>query len=163
MAVPAADELFTTLRERVFRLCLRILGTAADAEDATQEVFVAVHRGLRSFRGESSPATWVHRIALREALRLRARRGPRQTTDEVPEQGSAHPEGRLAARHEARRVTAAFDTLSAEDRSILAMFTLSDVSHPEIAEALGVPEGTIWSRLHAARQRLRAAMERGGR
>ena len=70
--VAAFDELFIALREQVFAVCLHVTGNAADADDALQETFLAVHDGLPRFRGESRLSTWVHRIAIRASIRVRA-------------------------------------------------------------------------------------------
>jgi RNA polymerase sigma-70 factor (ECF subfamily) len=158
---PDADALYRALRAPVLALCLRLTGSRADAEDALQDVFTSVHRALPAFRGEARPATWIYRIAIRAALRIRARR--RETVPLDPERdGSARPEDVLAARDEVRRVAAAFDRLSADHRTVLSLFALDGLSHRELAEILGVPEGTVWSRLHAARTRLAEEVSRRG-
>jgi RNA polymerase sigma-70 factor (ECF subfamily) len=171
----AFEALFRALREPVLALALHLTGRRADAEDALQETFLDVHRGLERFRGEARLSTWVYRIAVRAALRMRARRGDLAAT-RVPEGRGAGPEGveqgaegddpggggeeALLARLEARRVAAALDRLPAEQRAVLSLFALRGLSHLEVAEILGVPEGTVWSRLHAARQRLAAEVGR---
>jgi len=76
-------QLFEALRAPVYSLCLNLTGRPADAEDAAQEVFVSVHHALPRFRGEARLSTWVYRIALRAALRVRARQarsGPLELT-----------------------------------------------------------------------------------
>jgi RNA polymerase sigma-70 factor (ECF subfamily) len=157
----AFEVLFRALRLPVLELCLHITGRRSDAEDALQETFLAVHRALPAFRGEAGLSTWVFRIALRAALLLRARRRDHAEVDpETPAPGGG--EAALVAREEARRVHAALGELSAEHRSVLALFALEGLDHAAIAEILGVPEGTVWSRLHAARARLRELLERSG-
>lgn len=155
---PAFDALYRAERERVLALCLHVTGRRADAEDALQETFLAVHRGLRLFRGDATPSTWVYRIALRAALRVKARRRPAEPVD--PETPGASGEEEIASRAEARRIADALGRLSVEHRTVLALFALEGLGHRAIAEVLGVPEGTVWSRLHAARRRL--AAELGG-
>lgn len=139
-------------------LCLHVTGRRDDAEDALQEAFLDVHRGLRHFRGEAAASTWVYRIALRAALRVRARRRPEEPVD--PETPGPGGEAALDARAEARRVAAALGALPAEHRAVLALFAVEGLRHAEIAAVLGIPEGTVWSRLHAARRRLAAALGR---
>jgi RNA polymerase sigma-70 factor (ECF subfamily) len=155
----AFEAVFEALRAPVFALCLHLTGDRHDAEDAVQEVFLAVHRALPGFRGDAGISTWVYRIALRAALRQRARRRPSEAVDpEMPADrgGEAH----LAARDEARRVQAAVAGLPAEHRAVLSLFAVDGLGHRQIAEILGVPEGTVWSRLHAARKKLAEAMGR---
>lgn len=133
-------------------LCLHLAGRRADAEDALQETFLAVHRGLPRFRGEARLSTWVYRIAVRAALRARARRRDGAPVD--PETPGGGGEAALQARLEARRLAEAFSRLPAEHRVVISLFALEGLTHRQIAEVLGVPEGTVWSRLHGARRRL---------
>jgi RNA polymerase sigma-70 factor (ECF subfamily) len=136
-----------------------VTGRRADAEDATQEVFLAVHAALPRFRGEPRLSTWVYRIALRAALRVRAGRRDGEPFDAgIPAGGG---EGEVAWRDEARRVAAALGRLPAEHRLVLSLFGVEALTHGEAAEVLGVPEGTAWSRLHAARRALAAALGGG--
>jgi len=155
----AFELLFRALRLPVLELCLHVAGRRSDAEDGLQETFLAVYRALPAFRGESGLSTWVFRIALRAALQLRARRHDHAVVDsETPSPGDG--EATLVAREEARRVQAALGELSAEHRSVLALFAMEGLGHAAIAEILGVPEGTVWSRLHVARSRLREILGR---
>jgi len=155
----AFDELFVALREQVFAVCFHVTGNAADADDALQETFLAVHAGLAKFRGESRLSTWVHRIAISAAIRVRARRRPAADVHEVdPPARGADP---VLASELATRIAAAMERLSAEHRVVISLFAVDELSHAQIAEILGVPEGTVWSRLHAARKRLAAELGDG--
>ena len=147
----AFDDLYASLREQVFAVCLHVTGNVADADDALQETFLAVHAGLSRFRGESQPSTWVHRIAIRCALRVRSRRRPAQDVHAIdpPARG---PDPVLAGEL-AERVAAAMERLSADHRVVISLFAADGLAHAQIAEILGVPQGTVWSRLHAARSR----------
>ncbi len=147
----ASDRLFRKLREPLHSLCMHLTGRRADAEDAVQEVFVAVHKGLPEFRGASRLTTWVYRIALRASFRARARRQEGAPVDEGAGGGG---EGEMVNRDEFRRVGAAMARLPAEPRAVLSLFAIEGLSHREIADILGIPEGTVWSRLHAARRML---------
>ena len=157
----AFDDLFAALRDQVFAVCLHVTGNSADADDALQETFLAVHAGLPRFRGESRLSTWVHRIAIRAAIRVRARRRPAADVHAVdpPARG---PDPVLAGEL-AERLAAAMDRLPAEHRVVISLFAVDELPHAQIAEILGVPEGTVWSRLHAARKRLAAALGEAGR
>jgi RNA polymerase sigma-70 factor (ECF subfamily) len=148
----ASARLFRELREPIHSLCMHLTGRRADAEDAVQEVFVAVHRGLPGFHGASRLTTWIYRIALRAALHARARRQDGEPLD--PETPGGDGEADMAARDEARRVASAVDRLPAGPRAVLSLFAVDGLSHREIADILGIPEGTVWSRLHAARRML---------
>ncbi len=156
----AFARLFEVLRAPVYSLCLGLTGRAVDAEDSTQEVFLSVHRALPAFRGEARLSTWVYRIALRAALQVRARQA--RTPPAPLESADDGTEASLLARDEARRTLAAMQALPAEHRAVLSLFAVQGLSHREVADVLGVPEGTIWSRLHTARKRLIEAMKRSG-
>ena len=155
----AFEEIFQAHRDQVFGLCLRLCGQVALAEDATQEAFLEVYKGLPLFRGEASLGTWIYRVALRTALRLRACT-PRvaRAESEAPAAATANPETALAARDDMRAVQAALDGLPAEQRVVVALFSVEGLRHGEIAAILGIPEGTVWSRLHKGRKALAAAL-----
>ncbi len=156
----AFAALFRAHREPVLALCLHLTGRRVDAEDAAQETFLAAHRALPGFRGEARLSTWLYRIAVRASLQVKARRRPHlELDDELGAPGSA--EAALLARDEARRVQRALQLLPTEQRAVLALFAVEGLSHAEVADVLGVPVGTVWSRLHLARRRLAEALERG--
>lgn len=149
----AYERIFTALREPVYALCLRLTGNAVDAEDALQDCFIAAFRGLSLFRGDARISSWLYRIAVREALRHKKRHGanePRITVE------PAAPETLNPAVHRERfeMLNDALDRISAEHRTVLAMFALEGLSHEEIAMVLKIPTGTVWSRLHKARKKL---------
>ena len=98
------------------------------------------------------------RIAIRSAVRARSKR--RETLileDTIAAPTASDP---VVAREDQRRIEAAFESLSAEQRVVIALFAIDDLSHKEIAELLGVPEGTVWSRLHIARKKLAAELSK---
>ncbi len=158
----AFGEIFEVHRSQVFALCLRLCGERALAEDALQETFLEIYRSLSRFRGDAQLGTWIHRIALRTALHVRARQ-PATPTASIPSAGpheaaGSDPNPVLAAREHVRRVQAAFDLLPAEQRAAIALFSVDGLTQLEIAAILGIPEGTVWSRLHKARRALAAAL-----
>lgn len=144
---PAFDDVYADCHRQVHALCVNLLGNTADAQDAFQDTFLAVAQALRQFRGDSNVKTWVHRIAIRTALKLRARRRPTsELDDQVPAPTGDHAEADALFR--------AMVALSTEHRLVLALFAVAGLTHAEIAETLGVPEGTVWSRLHHAKRKL---------
>lgn len=143
------------LQRRLLSLCLHLCGNAADAEDALQETLLALHVGLPRFRGEASIDTWAYRVAMRVALRIKARRRPEEPPgDDLPGAGAAG----IEASADAARVLRAMARLPAGQRMVLSLFAIEGMKHGEIARVLGIPEGTVWSRLHAARKRLQAEL-----
>jgi RNA polymerase sigma-70 factor (ECF subfamily) len=158
----AFGELFTEYRARVFALCFHLVGHAADAEDALQETFFAVHRGLPGFRGEAHLSTWIYRIALRVALRVKSRRPKHEANDRgnPAAEPAVTPEDPVIARERRADLTAALGRLPAEQQTVLSLFAVEGIPQKEIAAILGIPEGTVWSRLSAARRRLAAELAR---
>ena len=151
MAPREFDQVYADCHRHVHALCLNLLGNAADADDAFQETFIAVDRALPSFRGDANVKTWVHRIAIRIALKLRARR---RRTDELGNELPSPTTDPIAAHADTDAVTRALASLSFEHRLVLSLFAVAGLTHAEIAETLGVPEGTVWSRLHHAKRKL---------
>lgn len=153
----AFAELFERFREPLLSLCLNMTGSWADAEDALQETFVAVHRALPAFRGDSKLSTWLYRIAIRTALRLRRRKPV--VLEATPEQVVAS--GDPGEREElSRELEGAMARLSPEHRIVLSLFAIDGLSQEEVALVLGIPVGTVWSRLHTARKRLAGLLGR---
>jgi RNA polymerase sigma-70 factor (ECF subfamily) len=147
-------EVYDECHRRVFALCLNVLGNRSDAEDALQETFLAVDQALPGFRGDAAVSTWVHRIAIRAAIKLRARR---PDVAEAPEDlGGGHDPGRAHA--ELDQIARAMAALSFEHRLVLSLFGVAGMTHGEIADVLGIPEGTVWSRLHGAKKKLAASL-----
>src|SRR5262245_20959902 len=161
----AFEELYRLHSGRLFSLALRMLGNPADAEDLLQEIFLSAHRKLDSYRGEAALGTWLYRLAMNQILDYVRSRASRtgQLTDGLDDatvlaDASGH---RLADR--------AIDRIDLE-RALLelpdgcrAAFVLHDVDgleHKEIAEVLGIAEGTSKSQVHKARVRLRGLLRR---
>lgn len=168
----ALDELFQLAGRPLFQLCLRVTCRPADAEDAVQETFVDVLRGIDGFRADARLTTWLFRVAIRAALRVKSRSERAEHVSarafdaaEIDERGTAETGGRgdpaaLAAEREgAARVLSAIARLPAAQRTVQVL----QRREAQIAEILGVPVGTVDSRLHAARETLRAELERGER
>ena len=147
-------DIDAALSRRLLALCLHLCGNAADAEDALQETLLALH--VARFRGESSVETFAYRVALRIALRIKSRRRPAAGPSGEPAASGA---GAIEAAADASKVLRAMARLPTEQRAVLSLFALEGLKHKEIAQVLGVPEGTVWSRLHAARKRLQIELE----
>lgn len=144
--MPTFEEVYAECQRPVHALCVNLLGNGADAQDAFQDTFLAVAQALPGFRGESSVKTWVHRIAIRTALKLRARRRPSEELVDRPAPSRDPAQADAVAR--------AMAVLSFEHRVVLALFAIAGLTHAEIADTLAIPEGTVWSRLHHAKRKL---------
>lgn len=150
----ANRELLEGLRQPVLALCLHLTRNRAQAEDATQETLLAVHQGLPRFRGESRLSTWVFRIAMRMSQKARVRHHQHEELAQEAADPAPSPEQHAAAQQQSRRLQAALEELSVEQRAVIGLFAVEGLRHAQIADVLGIPEGTVWSRLHLARKRL---------
>jgi len=155
----AFAELVRALHRPLAAVCLHITGNRSDADDALQDTLLGLHQALPAFRGEARISTLAHRIALRSSFRLKAARprspAPLDQAEQLARSGAPTDE-HAAARQAAARMIAALETLSADDRAVIVLFAVEGLAHKEIAEILALPEGTVWYRLHRARQALRA-------
>jgi RNA polymerase sigma-70 factor (ECF subfamily) len=128
----------------------------SDRPDLLQEVFVVVHRRLDSFDGSSAMTTWLYGICLRVVLgwRRHRRRHPEVPTaypDADARDAGRTPEEHAVAAQARATVARALEALDPEKRAVFVMFELEELSCVEIAAMIGVPVGTVYSRLHAAR------------
>ena len=171
----AFEELVRRHESRVYRFLLRMLGDPAEAEDVAQETFLNLHRHGRRFRGEARFSTFVYRVAANGALNRRrglGRRGnwyrrlaERQAAgDHLPE-APRDPESAAAGAQLGRMVQEALAELPEPLRLALVLCDIEGLGYGEIAAALGVPVGTVKSRIHRARgllrERLRPVLQRG--
>lgn len=142
---------------RVHTLARRLLGSAR-ADEATQEVFLRAWRGLASWRGEASAATWLHSLARNTLINLAARAELRACGGEAELAARQAPLARPGLRLELDEAIAA---LPAGARAIFVLHDVEGFSHEEIAARLGLALGTSKSQLHRARLLLRAALGEG--
>jgi RNA polymerase sigma-70 factor (ECF subfamily) len=162
----AFHELVDRYAGSMFRLAYALVGNAQDAEDVAQETFLGVFRGLQRFEERSSLKTWLTRILLKQAARCRRNRKVRKMTSleqivEPPRPTQANGEMSAGASKMDLHldVLAALDTLSPEHREIAVLREMQGMSYDEMAEALGVPRGTVESRLFRARQELKERLK----
>lgn len=143
---------------------LRHLGISdSDVDDVCQDVFVAVHRKLATFEGRSSLRTWIYGICLRVASdRRRLAHVRRELPVAEVSQGSMAPtQFDDYARSEARQLLASLlDVLDSDKRAVFVLYEIEELSMKEVAEAVGCPLQTAYSRLHAARKLILSAAER---
>jgi RNA polymerase sigma-70 factor (ECF subfamily) len=150
----ALDALLRRHYDRIWTLCRRLAGNHADAEDATQEALIALARGLPSFDGRAAFTTWSYRVATNaclDELRRRARRpAPAPTDDLVVIDRAPLPD------HAGDRldIDAALARLPDEFRTVVVLRDLCDLEYAEIAEVLGLPPGTVRSRIARGRAQL---------
>lgn len=146
------------LRHCCLREARRVLGNDPQAEDAAQEALIRAWRHRSRCRAGERPESWVGRIARNEALRLVARPPPEPCDERECKGpvGSPLDVDRLAGAVDLRR---ALNRLSADERHLLVLRYVADLTQPEVAKRTGVAEGTAKVRLHRARKRLRDTLE----
>jgi RNA polymerase sigma-70 factor (ECF subfamily) len=161
----AFEEVYRAHAGRLYSLAWRMVGNPTDAEDLVQEIFLSAHRKLDSFRGEAALGTWLYRLAMNQILdhlRSRAARAG-QLTDGIED--ATLIEDAMAHKLDA----SAIDRVDLEramaqlPEGCRAAFVLHDVEgleHREVADVLGVAEGTSKSQVHKARLRLRVLLGR---
>jgi RNA polymerase sigma-70 factor (ECF subfamily) len=135
---------------RVFNLAYRMLGRREEAADASQDVFVTCLRKLGGFRGTSAFSTWLHRVTLNVCYDALRRRSREDVVEEVPQ---PRTEGFDLAEATAVAVDVhrALQRVAEDFRAVLILHDVQGLPYDHIAEAIGVPVGTVKSRLHRGR------------
>ncbi len=159
----AFEEIYKAHAGKLFSVACRMLGNPADAEDLLQEIFLSAHRKLDGFRGEAALGTWLYRLATNHCLDYLRSRASRteQVTDALDDEAGLFETG---SRGLAEQTVSKMDLERAMARlpeGCRAAFVLHDVQgleHREVAEVLGIAEGTSKSQVHKARLRLRAML-----
>ena len=152
----ALEDLLGRHFDRVHAICRRVTGHPEDALDATQEALLAVSRGIHRYDGRSAFTTWLYRVATNAALdevRRRSRRPvPTEPVGDTPA-AAGSVEAVVGARID---VDAALATLGPEFRAVVVLRDLCDLDYAEISEALGIPMGTVRSRIARGRAAIAA-------
>jgi RNA polymerase sigma-70 factor (ECF subfamily) len=147
----------------VWRVLRRLGVHESDIEDVCQEVFLVIHRKLAGFEGRSSVRTWVYGICVRVAAdyRKRASRRKETVTESPPEQASASdPHGEAAGRQARALLDRIMSELDDDKRAVFVLYEIEELKMSDVAEAVGCPVQTAYSRLHAARDHVEKAATR---
>lgn len=147
----------------IWRVLRRLGVRPSDIEDVWQETFIVVHRKLDVFEGRSQLRTWLSAIAVRVAsdYRNRAHRRREQATSEVPDDGAAASQHDDFVERERRALLdRLMGELKPEQREVIVLYEFAELPMQEVAEALGCPLQTAYSRLHAGRRALEQAARR---
>jgi RNA polymerase sigma-70 factor (ECF subfamily) len=149
--------LLVAVRPEVLRLCARFLPNREDAEEACQDTLLALARGIGRFEGRSAFRTWLHRLAAnraRSTYRVLRRRFATEATGVMPPD---RPDPRRTSVVAGTRLDLldALESLPAEFAEPVTLRDVMGLSYREIATLMDVPEGTVKSRIHEARRRLR--------
>ena len=161
-----AAEVYSAHADFVWASLQRLGVRPHDLDDVLQEVFMIVHQRLHTFDHSSKVTTWLFGICLRAAsdYRRRAWRRREQVGDApIEEPEGSHgvtPEDDAAGRQARERLDRILDEIDVEKRAVFVMFEVEEMSCDEIAAIVGVPVGTVYSRLHKARQQFEKALAR---
>lgn len=161
----AFEEIYRTHAGRLFSVACRLVGNPTDAEDLVQEIFMAAHRKLDTFRGEAALGTWLYRLATNLCLdHLRSRSGrSSQLTDSIDdEQGlfDSSTSGLAEQTVSKMDLERALAKLPDGCRAAFVLHDIEGLEHREVADVLGIAEGTSKSQVHKARTKLRALLTR---
>jgi RNA polymerase sigma-70 factor (ECF subfamily) len=152
----AFDRLVERYQRDVYRLCYRYVNNHQDANDMAQEAFLKAYRALSTFRGDSAFSTWLYRIAVNTCLNFRAaRRLPQEELSEHVADGATGVAERLQADERSARVREAVARLPKKQRATLILKIYHDLTHEEVARALGASVGTVKANLFHALGNLR--------
>jgi RNA polymerase sigma-70 factor, ECF subfamily len=165
----AFAEIVRQFQRPVYRVAYALTRNASDADDLAQETFVRAYQAIGRFRAGEPLYPWLSRIAvnLTYSLFRRRRRHPETSIEPLVESGRQwaaddDPAERAAESEQHRRLAAAFAGLSHEHQAVLTLRVVEDLSYDDIALTLGVPAGTVMSRLSRARAELRARLNAQG-
>lgn len=161
----AFGELVLRYQDRLYNTVIRLVDSSEDARDVVQESFLHAYQSLHTFKGDSLFFTWLYRIAVntaisikrkqRHVLRIQAGSDDKNAINPVDPAESNRPGHAIEMAEEERKVHDALGKLSTEHRAVLVMKDMEGMKYEEMAEVLGVPVGTIRSRLHRARLEIR--------
>jgi len=163
----AFAQIYNQHKRRIYSLCLRMVGNAAEAEDLTQEAFLQLHRKISTFRGDSAFATWMHRLAVNVVLMQLRRKGLQLISldeamepqhEDAPGRSFGAPDPILSQALDRLALERAVADLPAGYRLIFVLHDVEGYEHNEIATMLDCSIGNSKSQLHKARLRLRDAL-----
>lgn len=165
----ALQELFQRHADRVYGVLVRTRCVDhKDVDDLVQTTFIEVQRSAKSFDARASVGTWIIGIAMnvmRKYIRSESRRRVTlSAAAELPRStDSKDPHDQVARRQDLARLQRRFEAMPSRLRIVFTLVDLEGLSGGEVARALKLPEGTVWSRLYQARESLRQAIKEGGR
>jgi RNA polymerase sigma-70 factor, ECF subfamily len=160
--------LVTNYQARLYNAAVRLVDTPEDAADVVQDAFLSAYQSLHSFKGDAEFFTWLYRIAFNTAISMKRKRkttlsldarrngelGP-HSREPVDASEYVKPGAALERTEEEKLLHDALARLSGEHREVLLMKDIDGLKYEEIADVMGIPIGTVRSRLHRARLELR--------
>ena len=162
----AFEELVLRYQDRLYNALVQTVGCANEAHDIVQEAFLSAFSKLSSFQKQASFYTWVYRIAFNAAISQKRKKRPSLSVDQYREEVGLDPvdrheapDAKLDREEKVQHVQNALSALHEEHRVILVLREMEGLCYDSIAEILGLPVGTVRSRLHRARGQLKETLE----
>jgi len=157
----ALAALYRALEKPVFRFIRSRLNDPFEAGDILHDVFIEVWRSAGRFEGRSKVQTWIFGIAYRKVIDAHRRRGRMDVTDEIPDTADDSPDAEacLAGAEEAAHVRHCLGTLKDDHRTVISLAFFDDMTYGEISSVVGVPEGTVKTRVFHAKKLLMRCLE----
>lgn len=162
----AFEQLVAAYRDQVFRLALRMCGSEADADEVAQEAFLSAWKALPNFRGESQFSTWLYQLTTHAAIDLMRREKRQIAAADITEVSAADPAPspqQQAEQSEQREIVRdAILQLAPEQREVVVLRFMEELSYEEIGAVLKLPPGTVKSRLNRAKAQLKEILSKSG-
>jgi RNA polymerase sigma-70 factor (ECF subfamily) len=164
----AFGELVSRYQARLYNAAMRLVDNPEDAADVVQDSFLNAFQALHAFKGDAEFFTWLYRIAFNTAISLKRKKraavsldgsGPEAALEPDDPSEYIKPGAALERNEEERQLQDAMNRLSHEHREVIVLKEIEGLKYEDIAEILGVPIGTIRSRLHRARLELRDLLQ----
>lgn len=166
----AWEDMLRTHNRKIYNLCYRFTGRPSEAEDLTQEVFIKVFQTLTTYdAAQGTFSTWLNRVARNHLVDHYRRTHKDRLTSSIEDEtggledkptAEEHPVARLEARERHEILQSALNRLSPDMREAVVLRDFQDLDYDEIAEVLGVPEGTVKSRINRGRLELARVIKR---
>ena len=159
----AFEQLFYRYQERVYSTAYRMMADQEDAQDLTQEIFLKAYQRISKFNFRAAFSTWLYRLAINlciDELRKRKKSADTMPLEEAVSQADTNtPEDHVISRDREKQVWDAINSLKEKERAIIILRDIEGLSYKEIAEVFKCSLGRVKSRLHEARQKLKAILE----
>ena len=160
------SALVSQFSERVYNHAYRMLGNREEAEEATMDVFLKIHKGLADFRGDAQLSSWIWKITANVCLSRRAIKRVAtvfRESEEIEEivvdlEPASNPEELFVKEESRERLARFIAELPEHEAAAITLFYLEEMKYEEIAAVLGLPSGTVATALHRGRERLRRKM-----
>ena len=158
----AFEQLVVAYRDQVFRLALRMCGSEADADEVAQEAFLSAWKALPNFRGESQFSTWLYQLTTHAAIDLKRQIAADDITEVSAADPAPSPQQQAEQSEQREIVRDAILQLAPEQREVVVLRFMEELSYEEIGAVLKLPSGTVKSRLNRAKAQLKEILSKSG-